>query len=122
MISYSIYKIIHFMGLAMAIMAIGANSLHTLNHGGENSWRKPTAITHGIGLLLLLLGGFGMIARLEIKFPWTTDMWIFAKIGIWVVMGALIALAKKPAFAKVVWWGIPLLVGFAAMMVRYKPV
>lgn len=77
-------------------MALGGVTLHVLNGGTkEFANRKMIAITHGIGLFLILLGGFGMLARLGIIWPWPG--WIVAKFIIWLAYGGLLTLVyKKP--------------------------
>ena len=90
--SYEIYKLIHLGGLMLLFLGLGAATMT----GGE----KPKGMMmHGIGILLMLVGGFGMLARLEMKFPW--EGYIFGKVGIWVVLAILPILVRKkklPAF------------------------
>ena len=87
MISYSIYKIVHLLGVMMVFLSLGGVIMHAINGGEkEHSWRKPVAITHGIGLLLALVGGFGLLARLGVMHG-TLPGWVLAKLGIWFVFG-----------------------------------
>ena len=66
--SYEVYKIIHLLGLSMVLMSLGGIILHSINGGskGSNTFRKGAMITHGVGLFLLLVAGFGMLAKLGI--------------------------------------------------------
>ena len=122
MLSYQVYKIVHFLGMFMLFSSLGGLSLHVLNGGdkGSNKARKLMAATHGIGLFLILLGGFGMLARLGL-----TDglpPWIHVKLTVWVLLGALLALPYRvPAASKLVWFGAPLLGIVAAYIALYKP-
>ncbi|MFP5520527.1 MAG: hypothetical protein ACLGGX_11530 [Bdellovibrionia bacterium] len=50
-------------------------------------------ILHGVGLALILISGFGMAARLGLVSG--LPGWIHAKLAIWVLLGAGIALAKR---------------------------
>jgi hypothetical protein len=45
----------------MLFLSVGGLIHHMLNGGTKatNAWRKQAAITHGIGIVLILLGGFG---------------------------------------------------------------
>ena len=57
MLAVSVYKNIHLLGVFMVLMALGGVILHHILGGArQHAWRKPVAITHGIGLLLVLLG------------------------------------------------------------------
>ena len=119
--SLGIYKIIHLVGIAMTLLAVGGMAMHAITDGEKkNPWRRSAVITHGVGLFLALLGGFGMLARLEIHWPWPG--WVAVKFGIWLVLGGTIAmLYRKPALNKGVWWGTLFLFFIAAYMAGQKP-
>lgn len=121
MISVAVYKNIHLIGVFMVLMALGGMLLHRINGGmQQHAWRKPVAITHGVGLLLVLLGGFGMLARLGIFWPWPG--WVTVKVIIWIVLGALVTLIfRKPTLAKPLWWMTIVLAGLAAYLAGNKP-
>ena len=54
-------------------------------------------MTHGMGLFLALLGGFGMAARLKIDL---TQPWVLFKVFVWLLIGGYIAIHKrKPELA-----------------------
>ena len=112
-----VYKVLHLVGITMIVVPLGALALHVLNGGTRtsNQHRRLLAITHGIGLLLTLVAGFGMLARLGIDgFP----SWAILKTIIWLVLGAALGLLYRvPATAKIVWMMIPLLVGAATWIV-----
>jgi len=44
-------------------------------------------------MFLILLAGFGMLARLGISGSW--PLWIWIKIGIWLLLGALPVLLRR---------------------------
>jgi hypothetical protein len=72
--------------------------------------KRTLAITHGVGLTAVLVGGFGMLARLGIHWPW--PFWVAVKFVIWVAFGAMIALLlRKPELAKL-WYALALGLGF----------
>jgi hypothetical protein len=121
MLSYLVYKNLHLIGVFMVLVALGGLTLHRINGGTqEHSWRKPVAITHGVGILLVLLGGFGMLARLGIFWSWPG--WVIGKVIIWIIFAALIAvIARKPTVAKPLWWIIIVLGGLAAYLAANKP-
>ena len=111
------------MGVLMVILALGGVATNAINGGGKtHSWRKPIAITHGIGLLLSLVGGFGLLARLGIVHGGLPG-WAILKLFIWVLFAALIGLIpRKPQLAKPLWILIILLGAIAAYLAGSKPV
>lgn len=118
---YEIYKIIHVVGLSLVTLALGGVSAHVINGGtkGTNQWRKGSMITHGVGLLLLLVAGFGMLAKLGIH---SVPLWVGGKIVIWLVLGAAVAVMyRKPHLTKLMWIAIPVLVGLATLLAVVKP-
>ena len=122
MISYSVYKIIHLIGVFMVFLSLGGIGMHAINKGGrDHAWRKPVAMTHGLGLLLALVGGFGLLARLGVMHG-SLPGWVLIKLGIWFIFAILIgALIRKPALAKSIWVLTILLGGFAVYLAGAKP-
>lgn len=119
---YEIYKIIHLTGIVLTYLALGGVAVHAINGGtkADNKGRKLLAMTHGTGLLLALVGGFGLLARLGIKFPW--DGWVFVKLGIWLVLGGVFSVfLRKPQVSKPLWGILILLFVLAAYLANYKP-
>jgi len=118
--SYEFYKIIHLLGISLVVMALGGILLFTINGGTKvtNSFRKGAMMTHGIGLLLVLVGGFGLLARLGIH---SVPVWAAIKLVIWLLLGAFVGLAYKPNLARKVWVGVPALVVVAAALAIMKP-
>jgi len=118
--SYEIYKIIHLLGLFMLFLAYGG--VLTNAFAGQTKEQLPQRkfifMTHGLGLLLALVGGFGLLARTGAGWP----IWIFMKMGLWVIMLLLANLIfRKPQLAKKLWVLIIALGGFATFLVNYKP-
>lgn len=121
MISYSVYKIMHLAGILMIFLALGGVAMHAINGGtAQHSWKKGAALTHGIGMLFTLVGGFGLLARLGM----VTGLpgWAYAKLGIWLLLGGALALfIRKKGFAKKAWFGVLILGVLAAYFANYKP-
>lgn len=119
--AYLIYKLIHLLGLGMVFLSFGGMTMHAIL-GGEkqNDWRKPAIIGHGLGLFLMLLGGFGLLARMGIHWPWPP--WVTGKFVIWLLFGGSVALIyKKPAMSKLLWFVSVALLGVAAYLALFKP-
>lgn len=123
MISYPIYKLIHIFGILLMFASLAGLSFYISNGGTkkDNVLRKQSAIAHGVGLFLILLAGFGMLARLQItQFPWPG--WVWGKVAIWLVYGGLIAvIVRKPDLAKWMWIILPILGTMAAYFAVIKP-
>ena len=118
--SYEIYKILHLLGLSLVVLSLGGIIHHVINGGTKQSdaFRRGTMITHGVGLLLLVVAGFGMLAKMGIYSP---PGWVIGKIVIWLVLGAFVAIAYKNAkMAKNFWFAVPLLVLISAVLALYR--
>lgn len=117
--SPSLYKVLHILGVLLSFAAIGGLTLQALIGSDEkNAGRKLAGITHGIALLLVLITGFGMIAKLGLGFP----LWVWIKVVIWLLIGVSIALIRRlPQYAVMFWFALPLLGAFGAYLAIYKP-
>lgn len=122
MISYQVYKLVHYFGIFLATMALAGLAFVSAQAKSiaDHPWRKMAMIAHGGGLFLVLLGGFGMLARLGL----TNGLpgWIYGKLGIWVLLGGALVLAKRmPHLAKPLWLGTVAVATAAAYLALYKP-
>ncbi|MNK06255.1 hypothetical protein D3C87_241480 [compost metagenome] len=119
--SYQFYKVLHILGLMTLFFGFGG--LLVANYAGvvlSKKARIMTMATHGIGLLLILVSGFGMAARLGLVAG--LPSWVQAKVLIWVLLGAGIALVKRKG--KIGWPLAILLIGLgttAAFIAINKP-
>lgn len=121
MISYIGYKVIHLAGVFILLISLGGLIVNRAVSGnGENSWKKHLTILNGISLVLILIAGFGLLARLGVSWPWPG--WIYAKVAIWLAFGAGTVLVKKFAGAgKALLWAFLILAMCAAYMAVGKP-
>lgn len=118
MISYAVYKVVHYLGIFTLITALSASLARSAKEGlNTDPWRKRLGMIHGIALFLVLLGGFGMLARLDVGFPG----WIGAKLGIWLVLGGLIVARKSPTWSARAMVLLPLLAALAGWIAYTKP-
>ena len=108
-----IYKVLHVaavMGLFTALAAIVSTECPKL--------RKGSTILHGVSLILVLVAGFGLIAKLHYGF----QGWVIAKIVIWFVLGALLVVAKRRLLRPAATLTIMLILGtLAAWLATFKP-
>jgi uncharacterized membrane protein SirB2 len=118
------YKIVHMAGLLMVFLSLGGLSLHAMNGGTKstNPERRLVAITYGIGLLLILVGGFGWLGAAGMLSSGTMPLWPWAKLALWLVIGGLLALpAIRPELGKLVWFIAPVVGVVAAWIAGTKP-
>jgi hypothetical protein len=103
--SLQVYHILHLLGLMLVFVGFGS----LLSTEGAKSAMK----WHGIGLVVSLVSGFGMLARLGIFKDWPT--WVWIKVGLWLVLGFLPVLAKRRVLSAhiVVLLGVLIGVGMA---------
>lgn len=121
--SYQVYKIMHFVGLFAGLAALSASAMYALLGGAkaENPYRKPLAMTHGLSGLLVLTGGFGMLARLGIV-QGGLPTWIYVKLALWVIFAmALVLPYRSRAWAQAVLIGLPLLAALGGATALLKP-
>lgn len=120
---YEFYKVLHAISTMMIVMGLAGAAAVSVNGiaRASNKFRMVVAMTHGIGMLVAFVAGFGLMAKLGMMGQgW--PLWIIAKLMIWLVMGLLIAvLLRKPSTAKWVWWAVLILYAVAATLARLKP-
>lgn len=89
--SYNFYKILHLSGIFLIFLSFGGIYINSV----VSEKKKWLLAFNGIGLTLALVGGFGLLARLEIITNW--PMWVWAKLIIWVIFAILpsISIRKK---------------------------
>lgn len=119
MINYEIYKIVHLAGIFCLFLGFGAILINSLNTENQRV-RALGFAAHGVGLFLIILGGFGMAARLG----YARDLphWIYAKLAIWLILGGIVTLLKRKASQFPLWLAIIFISGItAAYLAIYKP-
>lgn len=105
-----LYKVLHILGLALLMISTGVAMATP-----KDASQKTSMIFHGVGLLLLLVAGFGMLSRLHLSAPHDWQGWVWAKIGAWVVAAILPALVRRGAVPRPLGWVLALgIAGFAA--------
>ncbi|MEN9785186.1 MAG: hypothetical protein RLZZ299_450 [Pseudomonadota bacterium] len=116
MISYDVYRIVHFAGLFLLFLSFGGLLVHVRNGGTRegNASRRWIAASHGAAMFLVLLGGFGMLARLGVH---SLPGWIHGKLTVWALMAAALAIPYRfPRAASALWFVLPTLALAAAWL------
>lgn len=108
------YKVIHILSIMLLFTALGG-----MLAGAD---RKRAGMTHGIALILILVSGFGALARIGLSNPGIWPMWLWLKALIWIALGGVIVLIRRaPRSAPLLWWVLPLLGGLAGYLALFKP-
>jgi uncharacterized membrane protein len=124
MISYEAYKLIHIFGILLLIFSLGRLCLQPTDDRARVSGRerKLLGLTHGAAVLIILVAGFGLLARLSISHAVTWPWWVWAKIGIWVLLGVTpLVIRKSVTLTRSLWLAVPILGAVAAYLAIYKP-
>jgi hypothetical protein len=108
--SIETYRIIHIAGLVLVSMGLGGVLLRPST---DTKPHKRAAICHGIGLLAMLVAGFGLLAKRAYEWPWPN--FIFIKIGIWLLLGAMPVLVKRGVIPIGLGWLVAVLAGLSAV-------
>ena len=121
MVSYGVYRILHLLGIFLVFVAVGGVAVHAGNggHKSANALRRQLAISHGIGLVLVIVAGFAMLARIGAS---PASGWVMAKIVIWLLLGAATMLPYKArSLGGAMLALVPLLGAIAAYLAINKP-
>ena len=120
----AIYYPVHFIGIFLLFLTIGGMCLYARN-GGEkkdNPSRKFLAITHGVALLLIIIGGMGLMTAYQFHKP-HMPAWIIIKMCIWLVFGfSSMLIYKLPKFATLFLFIFMLLGVFAGLTAKFKSI
>jgi hypothetical protein len=121
--SYTFYKILHLLGIFATLVALAVTATHAALGGtrADNPMRKLLGAVHGIALLLVLTGGFGMLARLGVMHG-ALPTWVFLKLALWVAFAAAITLPYlSRAWARALLVAMPILAALGGATALLKP-
>ena len=125
---FAIYYPLHFIGIFLLFLAIGGMCISCRNglSKEENPSRKFLAITHGVALLIIIIGGMGLMKATGAMIPnedGSTSMpaWIILKMVLWLVFGcSSIIIYKQPKLASVFLFFFMALGTFAGLTAKFK--
>ena len=124
MISYELYKVAHLVGVIVLFSVLGGAMVHAINGGtaSTNAARRLITVLHGTGLIMVIIAGFGLLARLDLM-NGGLPLWVVGKLIIWLVAGLLLTVPRRhPALARpILLAGLPFLAAAAAWLAVYKP-
>ena len=120
MFSYFFYNVVHVVGIVLLMAGLGGMAILGATSDRPRGLRRLVAVFHGLGAYVILLGGFGMLARLGLVAGWPG--WVWAKVLIWGVLAIAAFLPYRvPRLAVPLLVALPVLGGLAAYMAIYKP-
>jgi hypothetical protein len=118
--SYLTLKVIHLVAIALTFMGLAGALATNAASPGPSITRRIFAISHGLGLLLLLITGFMLLIQLGIGK--NLPGWVWGKVIIWLLAGASIMFVRRFArFQVSLLVYLAALVGLGAWLALYKP-
>jgi hypothetical protein len=122
-ISYSVYRLVHLVGIFLLFVILGGLAWGAGRARGDGAIsRRASMVLHGVGLFIVLLGGFGLLARIGVMHGMDWPGWVWAKLGIWLLLGAAVMIpVRKPAWGGPLLLLLPVLGGMAAWLAIFKP-
>lgn len=120
--SYEFYKLLHLIGVFLTLSGLAGMAIHVAGGGTKATFksRALASATHGIGLVVTLVAGFGLLAKLGLMAG--MPGWAIAKLVVWLILGALPALIwRKPGAAKMFYFLAILFAAFNGYLAIYKP-
>ena len=119
--SLNFYKLVHLFGVLVLFMSLGGATLLAIEgHKASKSTRMLVGIGHGVALLVILIAGFGALAKLGLI--WPLPGWVWAKLALWMLLGAALMIPLRlPQLARPLWFLLPVLGGLIVWLAIYKP-
>lgn len=108
-----IYQMMHLLGVLLVFTAYGALIARVWTGSTAAGLRKFGAIVSGIGLLLILVSGFGM----QPIYGW--PLWILVKVAVWLSLGAMIVMINRKALPGPGLFAVTIILGLIAVAMAY---
>lgn len=117
--SLAFYKVLHLFGIMLLFSALGAAVAAAVAGEANAALKRLGGIAHGVALAIILVAGFGLLARYGISGGWPP--WVWLKLGIWLLFGAATVAIRK-AGAKAGWLLVvlPVLGTISAWLALYR--
>jgi hypothetical protein len=116
--SYEFYRVVHVFSIILLFTSLG--TLAAVGGAESARLRRLAAVAHGVALTLILVAGFGLLARLGMF--GAIPLWAWLKLGIWLLLAmAVLPLRRRPEWAAGLWLLLPVLGGTAAWLAIAKP-
>lgn len=118
---YEVYKSIHLLGVMLLFSSLGALAIQGMlrEHPAAKAVKKLLIATHGVAMVLLLVAGYGLLARLNMS---VSAPWVIGKVLLWVALGAATILPKRMPTRGGIWFFAFIGLGLiSAGLAIYKP-
>jgi hypothetical protein len=116
--SYEFYKILHVTAVILLFTSLG--TLAATAGSDRPRFAKLGSIAHGVALTVILVAGFGLLARLHLMA--SIPIWVWLKMGLWLALALIvIPIRRKPEWATALWLLAPVLGGLAVWAAVWKP-
>lgn len=105
--SAQLYRILHITGMILLFSSLGGVLLLLqCKKTPEPKAKKIAAMTHGIGLFLIIFSGFGMLETFQLSL--VGQGWLFLKLAIWILLGGMVSFAyRSTKNSTLLWWLSP---------------
>ena len=116
--SLDFYKVLHIFSVLLLFTSLGTAAAIGSADGGR--LRRLAGIGHGVALVLIMVAGFGLLAKLRM-FD-SIPGWVLVKVGLWFLLGvAIVPLRRRPEWTVWLWPVFPVVGGVAAWLAVAKP-
>lgn len=121
--SYEAYKVLHILGILVLFASLGGLAgVRMMTAAGVSGGPRLFNVLHGVALVIVIVAGFGTLAKLGMASPGTWPLWVWIKLVVWLLLGAgLGALKKAGSQAGSVLAVLALLGAVAAWSAIFKP-
>ena len=117
--SLAFYKVLHLLGVFLLFMGVGGLCALSIAGADNPRARKLSSMLHGIALVITLVAGFGLLAKLGMGA--TIPLWVWLKILIWIALGGVVvAIKRAPQHATTLFFALPVLGAIAGYLAIYK--
>jgi uncharacterized membrane protein len=118
-VSRSLWIIVHLFGVLLLFVSLGG--LAGMAAAGRADNARVYRVLHGVALAVIFLAGFALLANLNMSSPARWGAWVYIKLGVWLALGASLALVRRSRQAGWVIVGLPVLGAVAAWAAVTKP-
>ncbi len=116
--SLAFYKILHILGITLMFSGLGGLCVLSISGSDSQPAKKLAGMLHGIALVLILVTGFGALAKLGMGAD--IPLWVWLKLVIWIVFGGIIVVIRRvPQSASALLVLLPILGAVSAYLVIY---
>jgi len=122
LVSYTTYKTLHLISILVLFMALGGAIFLSLAGSETRSTRILSMALHGVFALLILVGGFGLMARLGVSHKEGWPLWLKIKLGLWMMISLFVIVPRRlPKINRLIWPLVILLGSAAVWTAIHKP-